>query len=51
MRKSQSDLLKIYEKLTYKKKTEILLIAIDYMQQYNGRDVKTCISLAMEDAY
>lgn len=36
-----------FEKLSKPKKVEVLFDAIEYMQQYNGRSVRTCICLAM----
>ena len=36
-----------FVKLSNPKKVEVLLDALDYMQQYNGRSVRTCICLAM----
>ncbi len=37
-----------FEKLSHKKKVDILMVALDYMQQYNGRSHSDCIILAME---
>lgn len=36
-----------FDKLSNAKKVEVLFDAIDYMQQYNGRTISTCICLAM----
>lgn len=36
-----------FDKLSYKKKVDVLFSAIDYMQQYNARSVPQCIALAM----
>jgi hypothetical protein len=42
---SDSELWDIFYKK--KKKAEILMDALDYMQQYNGRSKIQCIALAM----
>jgi hypothetical protein len=44
-------ILEKYEKLTYKKKVNILLSALSFMQQYNGRSTEDCIELAMREEY
>lgn len=36
-----------FDKLSNKKKVNVLFDAIDYMQQYNGRSISECICLAM----
>lgn len=36
-----------FEKLSNTNKVEVLFGALDYMQQYSGRSIGTCICLAM----
>lgn len=50
-RTAYNQLLEKYNKYSYKKKCEILLEAIEYMQQHNGRTVSDCIVLAMGGEY
>ena len=40
-----------YESLSDKQKVELLWLALDYMNQYNGRTKTECLTLAMEDIY
>jgi hypothetical protein len=40
-------LLDKFEKMSNKKKVEILYDAIDFMNEYNGRSTSDCIVLAM----
>jgi hypothetical protein len=42
-----NQILTKYEKLSLKKKIEVLDEALDYMQQYNGRSKLKCIALAI----
>ena len=51
MRKSREYWLEKFKNLTYKKKVEVLFSALDFMQQYNGRNDGDCIVLAMEEIY
>jgi len=44
---TSDDIRRQYEKLSSRKKVEILYEAIDYMQSYNGRSKILCIALAM----
>lgn len=46
---SKTDAILKFDKLSYKLKVEILVVALDFMQQYNGRSKTTCIALAMGD--
>lgn len=41
------DIMKRYEKLRPVTKLDILDMAIEYMQQYNGRTKCACIAMAM----
>jgi len=44
---TQEYIAKEYDKLPLKIKNTILYIAIDYMEQYNGRSKFLCIAMAM----
>ena len=44
-------LLKRYHRLCDKSKVEVLLEALEYMQQYNGRTISDCIVLAQGGGY
>lgn len=45
--KTIEQVIKKFEKLSYKNKCEILLNALGFMQQYNGRSENECIAMAM----
>lgn len=51
MKYTDQDIISVYDNLTSKIKVEVLYSAISYMQQYNGRSVDECISLAMQDRF
>ena len=40
-----------FENLSAPRKVEVLWIALDYMNQYNGRTKYECVRLAMENIY
>lgn len=44
---STEEVLDKFNKLSAKKRAEILYDALDYMQQYNSRTKETCICYAM----
>ena len=44
---TEEQIEKEYDLLSYKQKNEILVVAIDYMQQYNNRSKFLCIAMAM----
>jgi len=44
---TKQEALELYEKMSYKKKVEVLWDALDLMQQYNGRTRYECIALAL----
>jgi hypothetical protein len=46
---TRRDLLEKFEKLSSTKKIIILLEALNYMEQYNGRSLSDCVVLAMAD--
>lgn len=45
--KTSLEILSIFDSLSNKKKVEILLTALSYMQRYNGRSINDCIILSM----
>jgi hypothetical protein len=44
-------LLDTFEKMSNKKKVDVLIDALDLMQQYNGRSKQDCIVMAMGGDY
>jgi hypothetical protein len=44
---TSAQMYKKFENQTYKKRVSILLDALGYMEQYNGRTQLQCIALAM----
>lgn len=44
---TSAHITKEFNKLTKDKKIEVLIEALDYMQQYNGRSKTLCIAMAM----
>lgn len=44
---SKDQIWRKYCLLSYKKKTQVLNAALDFMQQYNGRSKMECIALGM----
>lgn len=44
---TSEEISKEYAKLTKDKKIAVLMDALDYMQQYNGRSKFLCIAMAM----
>lgn len=44
---TSEEISKQYNKMTKDEKIQVLDIAIDYMQQYNGRSKFLCIAMAM----
>ncbi len=44
---TQQEIIDKFNKLSNPKKVEVLFDALGYMQQYNGRSIRTCICLAM----
>lgn len=47
MNYTKGDILDRFDKLPAKKRAEILWVALDYMQGYNGRSRGECVALAM----
>lgn len=45
--KTSDQINEMYEKLSSPKKVNVLMSALNYMQQYNGRSITNCIALAM----
>lgn len=50
-KKAYNKLLEKFDSYTDKTKVKYLMIALDYMQQYNGRTVNDCIVMAMGGDY
>ena len=47
----REQIVKKYEKLSWKEKVIILEYSLEYMQKYNGRSKLDCIVAAMGDEY
>ena len=45
----KENLIDSFGRLKAESKVVVLLSALDYMQEYNGRSVRDCIALSMRD--
>lgn len=43
--------MRSFRTLIKDRKIEVLWLALEYMQQYNGRTIQECIDLAMQHIY